>query len=69
MSGSNPVSAEQLTAAERLSEIAEILSVGLIRLHARKSTQLSRRRGESFLDFAAHPSGDANAFSNGKSSA
>jgi hypothetical protein len=35
---------------ERLAEVARLLSVGLIRLRARQSSQLSGDRGESPLD-------------------
>ena len=50
---------EQLSAIERLDEIAEILAVGLMRLWARKSSALSADRGESSLDWAARQSGHA----------
>ena len=43
--------------AERLDEIADILAAGLIRLRARKSSPLSRDRGESSLDFSPDQSG------------
>jgi hypothetical protein len=46
-----------MTAAERLDEIADILAAGLIRLRARKSSSLSRHRGESSLDFSPDQSG------------
>ena len=46
-----------MTAEERLDEIADILAAGLIRLRARKSTLLSRDRGESSLDFSPDQSG------------
>lgn len=48
-----------MTAEERLDEIAEILAAGLIRLRARKSSSISRDRGESSLDCLAHQSGHA----------
>lgn len=41
-----------LSAAERLDEIADILAAGLIRLRARKSSQISAHHGESSLDFS-----------------
>lgn len=47
-------------AEQRIAEIAEILALGLMRLKARQSTELSRVSGESSLDFAAHQSGHAN---------
>jgi hypothetical protein len=43
--------------ADRLSEIAEILALGLMRLRARKSSHLSRDIGESSLHFRAEESG------------
>jgi hypothetical protein len=42
----------RMSTAERLDEIADILAAGLIRLRARKSSALSRDRGESSLDFS-----------------
>jgi len=58
--------AQRLSPAERIAEIAEILAAGLIRLRAQQSSELLRRNGESSLDFTAHQSGHANAFSTGK---
>jgi hypothetical protein len=43
--------------AGRLAELAEILALGLMRLRARKSSELSRHEGERSLDFAAEQSG------------
>jgi hypothetical protein len=57
--GPNPISPDQLSATERLAEIAEILAAGLIRLKARKSTPLSHVTGESSLHSLAQPSGHA----------
>ncbi len=51
---------DQLTATERLDEVAEILAVGLTRLRGRQSSTLSSDLGESLVDCAAHPSGHAN---------
>jgi hypothetical protein len=42
---------------ERLAEIAEILVAGLMRLHARKSSPLSRDFGESSLHVSPNQSG------------
>jgi hypothetical protein len=47
----------QPSPSERLTELAEILALGLMRLRARKSSQLSGHRGESSLDFKAEQSG------------
>lgn len=44
---------------ERLSEIAEILALGLMRLRSRKSSELSRDLGESSLHLLADQSGVA----------
>ena len=42
---------------ERLAEIAQILTAGLMRLRGAKSTRLPADRGESSLDFTRHQSG------------
>jgi hypothetical protein len=42
---------------ERLAEIAEILAAGLMRLRARKSSQISGDYAEFFLDFRQRQSG------------
>jgi hypothetical protein len=63
----NSLDPDQMTPAERLAEIAEILAAGLMRLRASKSSALSGDHGESCLDFPATqgmhanhvPSGDA----------
>jgi hypothetical protein len=57
----NPLSPQHLSAAERLTEIAEILATGLMRLKARKSTPLSAHFGESSLDCPAHQRSHAEA--------
>jgi len=49
----NYLSPNQMTAEERLSELATILSVGLFRLNDRKSSELSARTGDSCLHFLA----------------
>jgi hypothetical protein len=59
----NAIPPNMLSAAERLDELGEILAVGLIRLHARKSSPFSAHRGESSLDCPAHQSGHADALS------
>lgn len=53
----NALHPDRMTAAERLDELADILSSGLIRLKARKSSRLSADRGDSCLDFTARQSG------------
>jgi hypothetical protein len=55
----NPFDADQISAAESLAEIAEILSAGLLRLRARQSTPLSADCRESSLDCVGHQSGHA----------
>ncbi|EGP09597.1 hypothetical protein CSIRO_0755 [Bradyrhizobiaceae bacterium SG-6C] len=42
-----------------LSEVVEILAAGLMRLEARKSSQMSGQFGESSLHFTLDQSGDA----------
>jgi hypothetical protein len=42
---------------ERLAEIASILALGLMRLRARKSSQMSPDSGESSVDFTPGKSG------------
>ncbi len=48
----NPLSPNRMSAAERLDEIADILTAGLMRLRARKSSQVSADQRESSLDFS-----------------
>jgi hypothetical protein len=43
--------------ADRFLELAEILALGLMRLLARKSSELSAQGGESSLDFTGKQSG------------
>jgi hypothetical protein len=57
MAGSNPFLVDDLSAGERLSEIAEILAAGLMRVVARKSSPISADTGESSLDISGHQSG------------
>jgi hypothetical protein len=57
----NALDPRRLSAAERLDEIADILAAGLMRLRARKSSQISRDPGESSLDFLANQRGHARA--------
>lgn len=44
---------------DRLTEIAELLALGLMRLRARQSSGLSARAGESSLHFPPEQSGAA----------
>jgi hypothetical protein len=57
--GPNSIHPDRLTPAERITEIAEILAMGLMRLRARKSSPLSREHGESSLDFSPDQRGHA----------
>ena len=50
---------------ERLSEVAEILARGLVRLRARQSSALPADFGESLLDCAGQQSGHANVLNEG----
>ena len=49
----------QMRAEERLSEIAEILAVGLMRHRARQSSVVFGSHGESSLAYSADQSGHA----------
>ena len=55
----NPLHPDDMTPAERLAELGQILARGVVRLHARKSTPLSPDRGDSCLDFVPHQRGHA----------
>ena len=44
---------------QHITEIGELLALGLIRLRARQSTRLSAPTGESLVDCVAHQSGHA----------
>jgi hypothetical protein len=55
----NAIDPRHLSTAERLDEIADILAAGLMRLRARKSSQISGDPGESSLDFSADQRGHA----------
>jgi hypothetical protein len=49
------------TGADRIAEIGAILALGLLRLRARQSRELSVESGESSLDFVARQSGHENS--------
>ena len=53
----NALDPNLMTAEERLREIGQSLSVGLIRLRARQSRQVSDDHGDSYLDFSADQRG------------
>ena len=48
-------------ARECVAEIGEILALGLVRLRARQSSQVSAEDGESSVACIARQSGDANS--------
>jgi len=50
-----------MTSEDRLAEIAQILALGLMRLHAGKSSPLSADCGDSSVDFLPDRSGHADA--------
>jgi hypothetical protein len=60
MAGPNASRSGLLTPSQRLSELAEILAAGLMRLRARKSSELCGHTGESSLDCPGYQSGHAN---------
>jgi hypothetical protein len=55
----NGTDPDQLSPDERLDEIAEILALGLMRLRARKSSELCGHTGESSLDCPGYQSSHA----------
>jgi hypothetical protein len=63
----NALNPDQMTAAERLAEIGDLLAAAFIRLQERKSRPLSGDRGESSLDCFAHQSGHAQPQAHGGS--
>jgi hypothetical protein len=56
----NPLNPYRMSSKERLAEVTCILALGLIRLRARQSTQLSELPRESCLHFSPDRSGHAN---------
>ena len=63
--GANAVSADRMTTAERLSEVAQILATSLSRLKSRQSSAQSADFRESSLDCAGAQSGPANVLTDG----
>ena len=57
----NPLHPERMSAEERIAEMGRLLGLGLMRLHARKSSRLSADRGDSSVDFLPDQSGHADA--------
>ena len=64
---SNGVAADNLSAAERLDEVAEILAAGLSVSAPDSQLAISADFGESSLDCAGHQSGHANVLTDGGS--
>ena len=55
----NPLNPDRMSAKERLAEVTRILALGLIRLRARQSSQVSELARESSLHFPPDQSGHA----------
>jgi len=55
----NGLRPDLISPAERITEIAEILAAGVVRLRARQSTPLLPPPGDSSLDCAGDQSGHA----------
>ena len=55
----NALNPERMTPAERIGEVCEILALGLIRLRARQSSQVSELTRDSSLHFPPDQSGHA----------
>ena len=64
--GPASVAPDRLSPTERLAELGQILALGIVRLHARKSSLLSATRGDSFVDLLPDRSGHAATLTNGK---
>ena len=55
----NPYPARLMSPMERRAELCRLLALGLVRLRARQSSELSARTGESSLHYPPGPSGHA----------
>jgi hypothetical protein len=55
----NPLPSDHMNPAERRAEMCAILALGVVRLRARQSSQLSELAGESSLHYAPDRSGHA----------
>lgn len=55
----NPLNPDRMSSKERLAEVTRILALGLIRLRARQSSQVSDLTRESCLHFPPDQSGHA----------
>ena len=61
LAGGNPLSPDLMTADERLTEVAQILSAGLVRLRQRHFLNYNNNLEKNSLDFSPHRSGHATA--------
>lgn len=66
LAGPNALDPLAMTPEERLAEIGHILGAGLVRLHARQSSERSADSGESSLDFSHPQRRHANPATRGK---
>ena len=53
----NALHPNRMSPAERIAEVAEILAAGFMRLSARQSSGVCRKRRESLVDFSPLTSG------------
>lgn len=63
----NALNPDQMTVAERLDEIGDLLAAAFIRLQQRKSSPLSPDNGEISVDFSAPQRGHAQPQAHGGS--
>jgi hypothetical protein len=61
LAGANALAPDLMTAEERLTEVAQILAAGLIRLRRRQSATQASRSGDFRLDFSPDRSVHATA--------
>ena len=57
ISGPNPLCPEQMSVRARLEELGRILVIGVMRLNATQSSNLSADGGDSFVDLSLRKSG------------
>lgn len=56
--GPNPLHPDKMSAKARIAEVGRILAAGITRMNAEKSSSLSARNGDRFVDFTPLKSGD-----------
>lgn len=61
----NPYPAHLMSPSERRAELCRLLALGLVRLRARQSSELSPQMGESSLHFSGGRSGHATGLTEG----